>query len=289
MNAVNESLSFYQQKGDKRIAAHNCALLHKHKVAKGFDSAAIHYNEQAKIQHEIADYGLTRLEKMSAGMAMNMLDIGCGTALSYERLRGIAKHVSGVDISLKMLHQALVNSHFDHSPCFTGINGDAESLPFKSSSFDTIFSSMALQWCESPETALREIHRVLKPKGKALLCILSGESFESLQNGWLHLGMQSRINSFHSTQDWTKASEGLNWSLNMHTRSFTSYHRSVLDMLRSIKNIGADTKISIANNKPNHYMAKQEVKALSAYLKTTEQGSELLPLSYHLVFLALHK
>lgn len=289
MNAVNESLALYGHNGDKALSSHNCALLHKQKVAKGFDSAAIHYNEQAKIQHEIADYGLTRLEKMSKGMALSLLDIGCGTALSYERLRRIAKHVNGLDISLNMLRQALVNRHFDHSPCFTGINGDAENLPFKSSSVDTIFSSMALQWCQSPEQALSEVHRVLKPNGKALLCILSGESFESLQNAWLHLGLPSRINTFHSTRAWTKASEDLNWSLNMHTRSFTSYHRNVIDMLLSIKNIGANTKISIANNELNHYMGKAEVKALSAHLKKDQMGSEFLPLSYHLVFLELNK
>lgn len=289
MNLINESLSLDSHSSDGRIAVHNYPVLNKHKVAEGFDSAALHYNKKAKIQHEIADYGLRRLERMSTSIATNLLDIGCGTALSYKRLRGIAEHVSGLDISLNMLRQASVNRHLKQSPCFTGINGDAENLPFQSSSIDTVFSSMALQWCQSPEQVLGEVYRVLKPDGKALLCILSGESFDSLQNAWLHIGLPSRINTFHSTQAWIEASEGLNCSLNTHTRSFTSYHKSVIEMLGSIKSIGANTKISNTPSKFNHYISKHEVNALSAYLKESQAGNDLLPLTYHLVFLEITK
>lgn len=289
MNLVNESLPLDCHSSIRRLSLHNYPILNKHKVAEGFNNAALHYNEKAKIQHEIADYGLSRLERMSTSMAMNLLDIGCGTALSYKRLCGIAEHVNGLDISLNMLREASVNKHLSPSFRFTGINGDAENLPFQSSSIDTVFSSMALQWCQSPEQVLSEVHRVLKPDGKALLCILSGESFNSLQNAWLHIGLPSRINTFHSTQAWIDASESLNWSLNTHNKRFTSYHKSVIEMLGSIKSIGANTKINNSDSKLNKYISKHEVKALSAYLKESQVNSDLLPLTYHLVFLEINK
>ena len=289
MSAANESLSQKNSHNNKCLSLHNYALLNKYKVAKGFDIAASRYDKKAKIQSEIADYGLTRLEKMSAVMAKNLLDIGCGTASSYERLRGIAEHVSGLDISLNMVRQAWVNRLADQSPCFTGINGDAENLPFQKSSIDTVFSSMALQWCQSPKQVLGEVYRVLKPDGKAVLSIMSGESFDNLQKAWQYLGLPSRINTFHSIQTWIEASEGLNWSQDFHETSFTSYHKSVFDMFGSIKSIGANTKINETANNLNHYISKQEVNALSAYLKASHPNTELFPLTYQLIFIEINK
>lgn len=49
--------------------------------------------------------------------------------------------------------------------------GDANApLPFDDASYQTVFSNI-LCWLDSAERSLREIHRVLRPRGRALLCM----------------------------------------------------------------------------------------------------------------------
>lgn len=297
VNGLNKAL--VAADANRADSLSNCTyqMVNKHKVALGFDKAASQYNNLATIQHEIAEYGLTALELMGIKNAVNLLDIGCGTGTSYERLQGLAQRVTGVDISFNMLRQASISDSNIEKVHFNGINGDAECLPIKSHSIDAIYSSMALQWCQSPELVVTEIHRVLKPKGKALLCILTGDSFNSLQNGWRHIGLPSRINKFHSSHAWVSASEGFNWIVKAYAKRFVSQHNNLFDMLGSIKNIGANTKLMDppglrflnTAHKVSNYMGKREVNGLSRYLKACNAGNELLPLEYHLICLEINK
>jgi ubiquinone/menaquinone biosynthesis C-methylase UbiE len=50
------------------------------------------------------------------------------------------------------------------------LDGEAESLPFTTSSFDTIVCTFTLCSVRSPEIALAEARRVLKPGGQFLFC-----------------------------------------------------------------------------------------------------------------------
>ena len=43
--------------------------------------------------------------------------------------------------------------------------GDVYELHYPNSSFDVAWTSSLMQWLDKPITALREIHRVLKPGG----------------------------------------------------------------------------------------------------------------------------
>jgi len=275
----------------------NTQKVNKRKVALGFDKAAWQYNSLATIQDEIAGYGIDILQNMNVNKAENLLDIGCGTARSFTQLNNFAAQILGIDISFNMLQQALLNNTAKKSTSFTVINGDAESLPVHSCSIATVYSSMALQWCQSPKQALAEVYRVLKPSGKALLCILTGESFTELQRGWHHIGLPSRINMFHSSQSWIDAADGFNCQLKTFTKEFVSQHKNVLSMLRSIKQIGANTKILIApnsetldkSNKVSHHIGKKELSDLSFYLENQNKVGEAFTLTYHVLFLEISK
>ena len=294
--------------------------VNKQKVAYGFNKAAHRYNAQANVQHQITGEALNHLEAMGVTHANCALDIGCGTAISAHRLSKIAGHVVGVDISFNMLKQAMCDSiapcpSFVEAPFaekallyqplkdhhlvakakqlpFTAINADAESLPFKSRSIDLVYSSMALQWVESPFAAINEISRILSPKGKALLCILNGDSFGELQSAWQHLQLPSRINTFYDNQVWLDAAQNTGAKVQYTTKCFTTYHVSIIDMLQSIKRIGADTSIA-ATQKASTYIGKAEMLGLTHYLqdcKSTKKDHKRhyqFALSYSVLFLQL--
>jgi malonyl-CoA O-methyltransferase len=261
-------------------------LVNKRKVANGFDKAANRYNSLAKVQQEIAGYGLSLLEKMGINSAQYLLDLGCGTGSSVSRLTKLANQVVGLDISLNMLRQATQDATQHKQGMFTAINGDAEVLPIRSSSVDVVYSSMALQWCESPQLVLDEVKRVLKPKGKALLCILTGESFNDLQCAWQHMSLPSRINQFHSKQQWLNAAQSIQADVTHSVNHFTSHHSTVLDMLSSIKCIGANTRI-VNSTKASNYISRQEIAGLTGYMNQQLGNNHKFPLCYQLLFLEI--
>lgn len=93
------------------------------------------------------------------------LDIGCGTLLLEERLAGSARRFVGVDLSKEMIalgrEKGLANVALV-------VNGDAESLPFPDSSFDSVVSCYVAKYVGTSRFA-RELGRVTKPEGVVAL------------------------------------------------------------------------------------------------------------------------
>jgi ubiquinone/menaquinone biosynthesis C-methylase UbiE len=95
------------------------------------------------------------------------LDVGIGPGFLSFILHDMEIDVMGLDMSRCMLNQAKDTS------CYQRLNldlcqGDAESLPFQSSSFDLVVSRNLLWTLPEPDKALIEWKRVLKPGGKIL-------------------------------------------------------------------------------------------------------------------------
>jgi ubiquinone/menaquinone biosynthesis C-methylase UbiE len=79
-----------------------------------------------------------------------VLDVGCGTAF-YSNL---FKDYTGIDNSKGMLSKSDANV----------IHGEAENLPFKDKSFDTVISLTAIHNFKNTKRAIQEMKRVTKKK-----------------------------------------------------------------------------------------------------------------------------
>jgi malonyl-CoA O-methyltransferase len=280
-------------------------LVDKKQVAEGFNRAARVYSELATIQQQIAEYGLAKLSASCHGSVDTLLDIGCATATSFEQLGKLSEHVIGVDISIDMLRTAMLEHKQDaenllQKSTFNSINGDAEALPLQTSSVDIVYSSMAMQWCNSPKHVLDEAFRVLKPGGRALLCILTGDSFADLQTAWKNMALPSRVNTFHSQQTWLNACDelkeingrhchkSLSMQITSESKQFSIDYKNVVDMLKSIKQIGANTRIADLSV-TNKYMSKRELAGLTHHFDEIYGAKNKLPLCYSLLFLEIIK
>jgi SAM-dependent methyltransferase len=98
------------------------------------------------------------LERRSEG---RLLDIGCGQGYGLQRFREYGFRALGLEMGRSALLQAQ-----DRGPV---LQGTAHQLPVRDSSLDVVVIFQVLHHVESPESALEEIRRVLRPGGYLLL------------------------------------------------------------------------------------------------------------------------
>ncbi len=98
--------------------------------------------------------------------ADRVLDIACGTGdLAEAFARAGARRIVGIDFASRMLLRSL-----GRVPGRAGwIQGDALRLPFADETFDITCCAFGVRNFQDLETGLGEMHRVLKPGGRAVI------------------------------------------------------------------------------------------------------------------------
>jgi ubiquinone/menaquinone biosynthesis C-methylase UbiE len=102
-----------------------------------------------------------------------VLDVACGTGivarLAAERMtRG---RIVGLDLNSGML--AVARSTPRVGPPIEWIEGSVLDLPFDNDSFDVVLCQLGLQFFPDRPRAIREMRRVLNPKGRLALSVFS--------------------------------------------------------------------------------------------------------------------
>ncbi|WP_412973269.1 methyltransferase domain-containing protein [Glaciecola sp. MF2-115] len=230
--------------------------LNKHQVADHFSAASASYDQYAQVQKQIAEVNLELLQQSNLSNAKQAVDLGCGTGIHTKSLAALSERCLAIDISHGMLTAARalnLNSKTAQDNAIQYCNGDADNLPLSSGSIDVLHSSMALQWCSSPESATHEIVRVLSNNASAQLAIMLDSSLGELKNAWKTIGLEPRVNEFFGKEQWLNATQEVvnkqrkvdsktQFTIEHQTRRFVEYHKSSLHMLRALKKIGAATK-----------------------------------------------
>ncbi|WDP93326.1 MAG: class I SAM-dependent methyltransferase [Desulfobacter sp.] len=96
------------------------------------------------------------------------LDVGTGPGQFAFYLARAGFDVTGIDLSPNMIETAKEKGQeLGLSVDFR--TGDAEALPFEANTFDVVVSRNLVWTLPSPETAIQEWHRVLKPGGRIII------------------------------------------------------------------------------------------------------------------------
>lgn len=110
---------------------------------------------------------IAEIKKIYPNPKGNIADIGCHSGfLTAEIVDANEKNLYGLDISpqaIKVAKKRLKNGTF--------VRGDAHALPYKNNFFDVVYCLEMLEHVNNPELVLREIKRVLKKNGKAIILV----------------------------------------------------------------------------------------------------------------------
>ncbi len=98
---------------------------------------------------------------------MVVADVGCGTGVFASMFAPMASRVIGIDREPTMLDAA--RSRLGEPGNIELKLGEAESLPLEDESVDLVVLGLVLHHLESPQAALKEAARVLKPDGRVLV------------------------------------------------------------------------------------------------------------------------
>jgi len=137
---------------------------------------ADYYDENSKLQREIAQKFLDFLQKKEFPFQGHLLDIGCGTGRITSDIQskfpGI--RITGIDASKEMIEFA--NRTFAKAKVAFYQDRAEELKVIPPNSMDAVVSFSCLHWVHDLETAFQAMNRVLKPGGwvGAVFCADTG-------------------------------------------------------------------------------------------------------------------
>ena len=157
--------------------------LDRRAVARAFDRASDSYDAAASLQERVRNELLGRLDELKI-QPRAVLDLGAGTGHATRALkRRFPQSLAvAVDIAPGMLARARAQSRWLRR--FERVRADAYSLPFRDQSFDLVFSSLMLQWCDDLDAVFTEISRVLAPGGLLLFSTFGPGTLGELREAW---------------------------------------------------------------------------------------------------------
>lgn len=227
-------------------------------VRRSFGAAAADYDAYADLQRAVA-LDLSAEWSGSVAPSAVVLDVGAGTGLGAAELR--RRHPHGrlllLDLSEAMLWVAR-RRLADGS----GMAAAAEALPLATASVDVIFSSLAIQWCASPEIVFREFRRVLRPGGSILFSTLGAGTLWELREAWRAADGYTHVNDFRRPEEIQDALGRAGFAgISLRVRRRVLHYPDVAGLMRSLKGLGAH---NVTAGRPRHLTGKGTLRRMLA-------------------------
>ena len=122
---------------------------------------ATHRAAEDAIRHAIAVSGVTGND--------TVLDVACGPGVLTCSFAKVARHVTGIDITPKMLDEARALQETSQVRNVSWQLGDVYHMPFEDGCFSMIITRYALHHLERPEAVVAEMARVCQPGGQVVI------------------------------------------------------------------------------------------------------------------------
>jgi malonyl-CoA O-methyltransferase len=204
------------------------------------------------------------------------LDGGCGTGYGAALLsrRWPQSRITGCDISPEMLRLARERN-------IDTVWADLEQLPFSDGAFDFVWSSLALQWCTTPDV-YAELYRILAKDGSLLFATLGSGTLAELDFAFSAIDDHSHVRTFCTPEDTGMALEQAGFTdIRIECETRTIYFPDFRSFLTSVRGIGAN---QVGGERRRAMMGKNAWKLAQDRYETLRGADGMLPATYELVF-----
>jgi malonyl-CoA O-methyltransferase len=254
--------------------------LDRRAVLQAFDRASASYDAAAALQERVRNELLERLAELKVAPT-TVLDLGAGTGHASRALKRAHPRaiVIAADIAPGMLARAKAQSRWLRR--FERVRADAYSLPFRDASFDVIYSSLMLQWCDDLDAAFGEIARVLKPGGLLLFSTFGPGTLAELREAWGKSGdAGNHVNHFFDPHAVGSAlmHAGLSEPVLDIDRIVMRYP-DARALMRELKAIGAH---NVTQGRPRGLTGRKRLAAMTQAYETL-RGEGGLPATYEVI------
>ena len=152
--------------------------------------ASAEYFAEIEERRYATHYHLAELFASLAGSSGKLLEVGCGIGVDSIQLAKAGFDVTAVDLTENAL--AVAREYATHAGVTIDFRrANAENLDFPDATFDVVYSFGVLHHTPDIEQAVSEVHRVLKPGGKALIMLYARDSLVNLVHKAFRLPYES--------------------------------------------------------------------------------------------------
>jgi ubiquinone/menaquinone biosynthesis C-methylase UbiE/glycosyltransferase involved in cell wall biosynthesis len=200
--------------GDARAPQVETGDAYKDEVQRQWDNdpAGSHYVKGAEkhslqwfLEAERYRYGpyapwMFQLMEFDRHRGERVLEVGGGMGTDLAQFAHNGAIVTDLDLSSG--HLELAKENFE----LRGLKGefvlhDAETLPFDDNTFDVVYSNGVIHHTPNTRTVVREMRRVLKPGGKAIVMVYAENSLHYWRNLVWAIGLKQHMLHTHSMGD----------------------------------------------------------------------------------------
>jgi len=183
----------------------------KARVRAAFERAAASYDSAAVLQREVSDRMAERLAYIKHEPAV-ILDAGSGTGYGAAQLRERYPDARIIELDLAAAMLQASRAKQQDGAGFFGrllgkartpwqVCGDLEALPLADQSVDMIWSNLAIQWVNVPDSVFAEFRRVLKPDGLVMFSTLGPDTLLELRAAFAGIDGATHVNQFIDMHD----------------------------------------------------------------------------------------
>ena len=258
------------------------SFVEKNRLKKDFNRAAAHYDSHALLQKSVAHHLFSMaLERWPR--EITVLDAGAGTGFfgRFSALNNTGFKVIALDIAWRMCE---LSSREVHT---FAINADMEMMPLKAEKVDAIFSSLALQWVGSPALVFEECKRVLKKGGDILFATIVEGTLSELEESFAAINEPHRMGSFNNEEELQEIITTMGFkNVSIIKRPIILHYPNVLTLLRSIKDIGAASKLEDRNR---GILKRSTLAKLEEIYQSKFQEDGWLKATWNIVYISAKK
>src|SRR5262245_55700931 len=168
-----------QKLADEELKERVRAFWQTHPCGTKFSDAEIgtrEFFERVETHRYEKEWHIPAAADFANARGLKVLEIGCGLGTDGAQFAQAGADYTGVDLTDAAIE--LARKRFE----LFGLKGqfqvaDAENLDFPDESFDVVYSHGVLHHTPNIEAAVREVHRVLKPGGRAIVMLYHRGSY----------------------------------------------------------------------------------------------------------------